>query len=360
MRHLKLLLTILLVVIILSGATLLNPLNEKSASKTDFMLSTVITIKAYGKNAEKAIDAAMDRIQEIEDTMSAYTKGSDIWNVNHSKPNTAVKIGDNTFQVVKRGLYYSQLTGGNFDISIKPLGDLWAIGSESPKVPEESEIQQAINKIGYEKIQLNEDEHSVKLLQEGSGIDLGGIAKGYAADEVIRVLKEHGIKSAYADLGGNVIVLGKKKISLMQYIRAAIKGDKQSMQTDWRIGIQNPAEGRGILMAVVNVSDKAIVTSGPYERNFKKDGKIYHHILNPFTGYPASSGLISATIIAENSMDADALSTSLFLLGEEKGLQLIESQPGIEAMIINQYKQVRTTKGLKGKIEIIDDEYKLQ
>lgn len=360
LRHLKPILTILFIAIIFSGFTLVNPLEEKSFSKTNFALSTVISIKAFGNNSEKAVEAAMDRIQEIENRMSAYIEGSDVWNVNHSGSKEAVKVKPDTLQVVKRGLYYSRLTGGNFDITIKPLVDLWAINTERPRVPEPQQVNEAIKKIGYQKVQIDEKQGTIKLLQEGAGIDLGGIAKGYAADEVIRVLREHGIKRAYADLGGNVIVLGKKKIGLMEYITSWIRGKKVPREQDWKIGIQDPFKGRGLYMAIVEVSDKAVVTSGPYERNFEKDGKLYHHILSPYTGYPSASGLVSATIIADNSTDADALSTSLFLLGEEKGLQLIESQPGIEAITINQYKQVRITKGLEGKIRITDKEYQLK
>ncbi|MGE4282378.1 MAG: FAD:protein FMN transferase [Clostridia bacterium] len=360
MRHLKLVLTLILVVIIFSGITFLNPIGEKSTSKTNFMLSTLITIKAYGENSDRAVEAAMDRVKEIEASMSAYVEGSDIWNVNHSEPGKAVKVAEDTYQVVKRGLFYSRLTEGNFDITIKPLVDLWGISGEHPKVPDDLELKQAISKIDYQKVILDEKEHTITLAQDGAGIDLGGIAKGYAANEVIKILKEQGINSAYADLGGNVIVLGKKEVGWLQYITLMIKGQRASREKDWRIGLQDPVQGRGIYMATIDLSDKAIVTSGPYERNFEQDNKLYHHILNPFTGYPASSGLISAVIIAEDSMDADALSTSLFLLGEEKGLQFIEAQPGIEAMVINQYKQVSLTKGLKDRVKITNEEYKLK
>jgi thiamine biosynthesis lipoprotein len=359
-RHLKLVLTILLIAIIFSGFTLLNPLEEKSTVKTNFLLSTMVSIKAYGNDADQAVQAAMDRIQEIENTMSAYIEGSDIWNVNHDAFDQAVQVRPDTFNVVQRGLYYSRLTNGNFDITVKPLVDLWGINSENPKVPDPQQIDEVIDKIGYQKVQMDEKQNTVRLLQKGTGIDLGGIAKGYAADEAIRVLKEYGIKRAYADLGGNVIVLGKKKIGLTEYFSSLMRGKKVPMQQDWKIGIQDPFKGRGIYMAIVEVSDKAVVTSGPYERNFEEKGKVYHHILDPFTGYPVESGLVSATIIADNSMDADALSTSLFLLGEEKGLQLVESQPGIEAIMINKNKEVRVTKGLVGKIKIVDKEYILK
>ena len=360
MRHLKLFLTIIFIVIIVSGFTLLNPLKEESYSRTDFAMSTMVTIKAYGNNARQAVYAAVERINEIESIMSAYKEGSDIWKVNNSMPGESVKVSRETLEVVGKGLMYSQLTEGSFDISIKPLVDLWAIGSENPKVPTSNEIENAIERVDYKNIHIDEEEGTITRLKEGTGIDLGGIAKGYAADEAIKILKENGIQRAYIDLGGNIAVLGKKKIGWTEYIKSRIQNKRASMEQDWKVGIQDPFGGRGLYMAVVELSDKTIVTSGPYERNFEKDGIVYHHILDPFTGYPASSGLVSATIICDNSVDADALSTSLFLLGEERGLKFIESLQGVEAITINEHKQVRTTKGLSGKVIITNDEYKIK
>ena len=359
-RHLKIVVTLLFIVIIVSGFTLLNPFQEKPVVKTNFLLNTLVSIKAYGKNAQEAADAAMDRIREIEDAMSAHAEGSEIWHVNRQGHREHVKVSKDTLEVIQRGLYYSRITAGYFDITVKPLVDVWQIGTEQPRVPSADEIKHAIGKIGYQKVAIDEEQQLVKLDLQGMGIDLGGIAKGYAADEVLRVLKEHGIQRAYADLGGNVVVLGQKKREWGQYIISRLNRQKGPPQRYWRIGIQDPVKGRGLHMAVVEVADQAVVTSGPYERNFQQDGKVYHHILNPFTGYPAESSLISATVIAEKSMDADALSTSIFLLGEKEGLRLIESQPGIEAMIINKDKIVSVTKGLEGKVEIVDQTYRLK
>lgn len=361
MKHLKFILTIVLILIIVSGFTLWNPYRDRSVVKTNFMLDTLITIKATGNNASEAIDAAMERIREIENTMSAHLEGSEIWNINQKGYKQDVPVSRDTLAVIQRAIHYSRLTDGYFDISVKPLVDLWQIGTEHPRVPEEQEIEAALDKIDYRQIIVDENSQTVRMAQQGMGIDLGGIAKGYAADEAVRVLKEYGIESAYADLGGNLIVLGQKKnkIGWMQHLLSKIKGRKIDLYDDWRIGIQNPFEGRGLHMAAVEIANQCVVTSGPYERNFEVDGKLYHHILDPYTGYPAERGLISATIISEKSIDADALSTSLYLLGEERGLALIETLPGIEAITINHDMEVRVTSGLKGKINIVDKEFKL-
>ncbi len=359
-KHLKKILILLLIIIIFTGFTLTNLFEQKFVTKQSYLLNTLISIKASGDNAEEAIDAAMGRITEIESTMSAHIKDTDVWNINHSRAGEEVYLSRDTWQVIKKGIFYSQLTNGYFDITVKPLMDLWGIGTENPRVPTQTELGQVLKNIDFNMITINEELGTITFKQENMGIDLGGIAKGYAADEVIRILKEYGVKSAYADLGGNIVILGKKKMGWKQYIISNVKGKKTSFYQDWRIGIQDPLEQRGSYMAVVELSDKAIVTSGPYERHFEKNSKIYHHILDPFTGYPVDNGVISATIIADESIDADALSTSIFILGEHKGIDLIESLPGIEAIIINEDKIVSITEGLEGKVTISNNEYRFK
>jgi FAD:protein FMN transferase len=171
-------------------------------------------------------------------------------------------------------------------------------------------------------------------------VDLGGIAKGYTGDEAIKIYKRNNIKSAYINLGGNVVVLGNRPDG-----------------SPWRIGIQNPRAANGLYIGVVKVTGKAVVTSGDYERYFERNNVRYHHILDTKTGYPADSGLISATIITDVSMDADALSTATFVLGLEKGMKLVNSLKGVEAVFITKDKKVYVTEGLKSSFTF-DDESK--
>ena len=169
-------------------------------------------------------------------------------------------------------------------------------------------------------------------------MDLGGIAKGYAGDEAIKIYKKYGIKSAYINLGGNVVVLGTKPDG-----------------KPWRIGVQNPRAENGFYIGIVEVADKAVVTSGDYERFFEENGKRYHHILDPKTGRPADSGLISSTIVTDVSMDADALSTAAFVLGLEKGRALVESLEGVEAIFVTKDKEVYVTDGLRNSFTFSDE-----
>ncbi len=359
LRHLKKILIFIILIIIFSGITLASVFKERSHIQTKYILSTMITIKAFGNNSKQAVSEAMIRIEQIEDLMSLYKEDSDIWKVNNAIAGAKVKVSEETLEVVNKGLYYGDISNGNFDITIKPLSELWGIGTENQRLPTPNEIEKLLDTVNYKNVELDRDNKTIRLVADNTGIDLGAIAKGYAGDEVIRIMKENGIKRAYGDLGGNIVVLGKKKLGLLDYIKSNFKKEKTYMDQDWRIGIQDPYGVRGSYMAIVKVSDKAIVTSGIYERNFEEGGKIYHHIIDPFTGYPADNGLLSATIICNNSTDADALSTGVFVMGEEKGLKLIESLPSVEAILINNKKEVRITSALKENIKIVDTDFKL-
>ncbi len=362
MRHLKLLLTILLVFMLVSGFTIWNVGKENTVIKTNFLLDTLITVKVSGDDAQQAIQASMDRIREIEQLMSAHEAKSEIVAVNQKAHLEPVEVSEETFKVMRQGIYYGHITQGHFDITIKPIMKLWQFNSNKPTVPDQKKIDEVLTQIGYEHIFLDEANKTVTLALPNMGIDLGGIAKGYAGDEVVRILNEYGIDSAYADLGGDIVVVGqrKKEQNLWQSLRAKMsKGQTVVEAQDWRIGIQDPLRGRGLHMGVVQVSDASVVTSGPYERNFEYAGKAYHHIVNPYTGYPVKNGLISVTIVAKKCMDADALSTGVFVMGEQSGLALIETLPEVEAITINDNKEVRITSGLRGKFTISNDQYRL-
>ena len=213
------------------------------------------------------------------------------------------------------------------------------IGTAGARVPTEEEIEKALSLVDYRKLVLNPEDNSAKLLQEGMKLDLGAIAKGYAADEVGKLLKEEDIESAYINLGGNVLLVGGKPDG-----------------SPWKIGVQDPRLNRGNVMASIELIDKTIVTSGNYERYFEEDGVIYHHILDPDSGYPANSNVISVSIICDSSLDADALSTSIFILGLEKGLELINQLEGFEAIFITDNLGVVLTEGLKGKVTLLNND----
>ncbi|WP_352418200.1 FAD:protein FMN transferase [Proteiniborus sp.] len=315
--------------------------NSLTKEKTGFLLGTVVQIKLLEPQPEDFFNEAFSLIQSIENKMSINIENSEVSKINKNAGKSYVKVSPETYFVIEKGKYYSSLSNGFFDISIGPLVKLWGIGSKDANVPRQSEIDKVLRKIDYNHILLNESDRSVKLAEEGMVIDLGGIAKGYAADVIADYLKSKNINNAIIDLGGNVLALGGK-----------------SQNDKWNIGIQNPFQERNKHIGILNVKDKTIVTSGVYERYFIETGKRYHHILDPFTGYPVKNSLMSVTIVADKSIDADGLSTTVFALGTEKGMELIEKLDGIDAILVDKDKNVYVTKSLKESFKITNDEFK--
>lgn len=312
-------------------------------SKSGFFLGTYINIKIYDNPNDELFNNVFSILKDIENKMSVNLPNSEISRINKKSGESETKVSPETFNVIKKGKFYSQLSKGNFDISIGPLVKLWGIGSNHAKLPSLEEIKTAKNKICYDHILLDENNSTIKLKNKGMQIDLGGIAKGYAADKVAEYLTEKGIKSAILDLGGNIYALGNNPNN-----------------DAWNIGIQNPMEPRGEHLGILSINNKSIVTSGVYERYFEKDGKKYHHILSPFTGYPVENSLVSTTIISDKSIDGDALSTTIFALGIEDGLKLIESLKNVDAILVNNKKEVFITSGLKINFKITNNKYKIK
>ncbi len=312
-------------------------------SRETFALGTIIDFKVYDKDQDKAnkiIDECIERIKDIEQKMSANIEDSDVSIVNKNAGKQSVKVSNETMYVAKKSLEYSYITNGKFNITVYPLVNLWGIGTENARVPSGSEINEAISNIDYNDVVFDETQNTIYLKRENQGIDLGAIAKGYVGDEIKKIFMENNIKSAFVNLGGNVMAYETK-----------VDGSK------WRIGIQNPLETRGEYLGIVSVENKSIVTSGNYERYFEQDGKRYHHILDATTGYPADAGVISTTIITESGIDADALSTSLYLIGLGEGMKLIESIDGVEAIFVTKDKEIYTTSGLKDNFEFTNEEF---
>lgn len=296
----------------------------------DYAMGTVITMRICGDNAEKVSQKVLDKIHYLDDLMTINKSTGDAVNLNNMAGISDVSLNPETINVLNAAKKYSKLSDGAFDITIGPLVKAWGIFTDHPRIPSEDEINNLKKLINYKDLIIDTDKNTAKLKNKNQMIDLGGIAKGYAGDAVKEIFKENNIKSAYVNLGGNVVVIGNNPEG-----------------TPWNVGIQNPRAPHGRYIGIVSVKDKAIVTSGDYERFFEKDNKRYHHILDGKTGYPADSGLISATIIADKSIDADAMSTAAFKLGLEKGMELVESLNDFEAIFITKEKEVYITSGLK-------------
>jgi len=297
--------------------------------KSFFALGTMNVISAYGKNSRKAVEAACERVQEIQVRMSVYEKESDVAKINCKAGREAQKIHEDTFSLLKRSLEFSVLSGGAFDITIRPLTELWGFGKKQDYVPASDEIERILPLVNYRDLLLDENHCTAYLLKAGQSIDLGGIAKGYAADEVRRILLQHKISDALINLGGNIVAMGRREDGL-----------------PWRIGVQNPLSARGEHLGTLEASDKTIVTSGSNEQFFIRDGVRYHHIIDPRTGYPADSELLSATVICSSSTDADALTTGIFVSGISDSMTLLKSADA-QAIFVMQNKDLFLTEGLR-------------
>lgn len=268
-----------------------------SSTKDVFAMDTYMTLTAYGDKAEEAVTKAEERINELDKMLSTGDENSEISILN--KKGKAI-LSEDAYLLTKCSLNLYKETNHVFDISIYPVMQAWGFPTQKYKVPKEKELKKLLKLTDASKISLNDDTREVQFNMEGMKIDLGGIAKGYTSSEIMDIFKEYDIKSGIVSLGGNVQTYGYKT-----------DGSK------WRVAVQNP-DNTDNYLGVLETHDKAVITSGGYERYFEENGKTYHHIIDPATGYPADSGLTSVTIVSDNGMLADGLSTSLFIMGLDK------------------------------------------
>ena len=279
-------------------------------TQTDYAMNTVISVTVRSHNAKKIVQKVIAEVKRIDDLMSTTHAGSDICNINSAKAGTYVKVSDETYGLIKMAIMVSDKTDGAFDITINPLSEKWDFTASNPKVPDKKDIEKLLDTVNYKDIRTNDTDKSVCLAHDGMSISLGAIAKGYAASRAADILKDEKVKDAIIDLGGNIYALGDKKI-----------------------GIQTPFKPRGEYFTVCEVSDTSVVTSGAYERYFEDDGKIYHHILDPKTGYPAQTDIESVTVISEDSALADALCTAIFVSGSSKAENVLAQFTGTRAIV---------------------------
>ncbi len=314
-----------------------TPLSRTQAN----LLGTVCTVTLYGGGKEADLDAAFSRLKAIQDEMSVDIPTSDVSAVNQAAGEHAVKVSQDTFTVISEGLVFSRKGDGAFDITVGPLVKLWGIGTDKAHIPPESQIKATLPLLGWRDVVLDEANRTVFLTRRGMALDLGAIAKGFAADAVARVLQGRGIAHALIDLGGNILTVGLK-----------LDGSR------WRIGIQDPLKTRGEYLGILEAGQTSVVTSGVYERFFIKDGVRYHHILDTKTGSPVRNGLLSVSIITPNSMIADGYSTLIFALGLEKGSALLQKE-GVGGIFVMEDHQVYVTPDLRGVFTLTSKDYRL-
>ena len=304
-------LNLALVLLLLCGCT------AQENKDTRFLLDTVVTLTAACDS--ETLDGAFLLCEEYENLLSRTIAGSDVHTLNNSSG--FVEVNEATKEIIENSIHYGSLSNGKFDITIYAVSSLWDFNKQI--VPSRNEIAEALKNVDYQAIQI--DGNKVNL--NNKKIDLGGIAKGYIADKLLEYFKQNGTARGIIDLGGNVVVFGDR---------------------DYTVGVKQPFSNNDII-AKIKLRNKTVVTSGTYERYIEKDNKIYHHILDSKTGYACESDLLSATIISDSSMQADAYSTICILLGLEKATEFIENTSSVEAVFIDNDNNLHYTSGLSYK-----------
>jgi len=315
--------------------------NTAMVEREGLLMGTIVRIKAPirancpAAKVSEAIGKAFDEMARVEAVFSAYKADSEISKINRLKPGEALKISGETFTLIEKAVKYGSMTGGAFDITVKPFIDIWTKAKAEEKVPLESDIALAMTKTGLKDIQMDAASSTISLGRDGMAIDLGGVAKGYAVDRAIKVLKANGVKSAIVHAGGDMYCLGFKS------------GDKY-----WTVGIQHPRKKRAIVFELA-VKNKSVDTSGDYERYFMVGSRRYSHIIDPRTGLPIGDDVVSVTVIADDPATGDIFSTALCVLGEG-GLRLAESE-GLDAVMITKKGSrfdVSMTQGFKERYSV--------
>lgn len=312
MKNRRNILLILLVMCLFSACS--TPLKNEKLSVTGFYFDTIIQIDVWGADQE-VLEQCLELCEHYEKIFSNTMEDSEISQINQAK-GKPVTVSDDTIELLKKGIEYGKLTNGKFDITISSVTKLWDFTeNEEGNLPDEVMIQEALEHVDYNNIII--EGNTVTLMDSKAQIDLGGIAKGYIADELKEFLLSKNIEHALINLGGNSLAVGKKNDG-----------------SNFKIGIQKPFAEDGEAITVVEINDQSVVSSGNYQRYFEKDNTLYHHILDTSTGYPVENNLLGVTIISDQSVDGDALSTSCFVLGLEEGTKLIENLDGIKAIFV--------------------------
>lgn len=317
-------------------------LRKEPYEKTEFLMGTYVTVRVYDEGKEAVLEEAFERVEELADKITVNEPGSEIDAVNAAAGTEAVELSEDVYQLVRGAWDYSEASGGDFDLSIGPITELWHIGFEDARKPEQSEIDAALALVDHERVVLDDEARTVYLEGAGMRLDLGAIAKGYITDEVKELLVEEGVTTAIIDLGGNVYVLG---------------GSPLREGESWNVGIQDPLAARGETIGKTKQKDRSIVTSGIYERYIEVDGVSYHHLMDPVTGYPFDNDIAGVSIISDRSIDGDALSTLVFGLGMEAGLDYVNGRDDIEAVFVTKDKKVYVSDGLMDNFELTNDAY---
>jgi thiamine biosynthesis lipoprotein len=308
--------------------------SAKPYKETRFLMDTIIEVTAYGPNAEEAVKAAFAEFQHLHDITNNFDENSQVSKINQMAGKSKVKVDAKLVDILQRSAVFSDKLDGTFDVTIGPLTALWGIGHKGDYVPAQADIDKVLPLVNYRLVEVDDSAGTVYLPKEGMQLDLGGIAKGYATDQAIEVLKAQGIKSALVNAGGDVRIIGNKPDG-----------------KPWRIGVQDPRNSEGVIAKLALTDWDTMESSGDYQRFFMKDGVRYSHLLDPRTGWQPKE-VASVTTVNNSSTEGEFLGKAIFVMGVEKGLELLKKFPGTEAIIVTVDGKTITTPGLAGKVEL--------
>lgn len=329
-------LILLIAVVILAAGCIIQSVKGPGSQKCEkqlFAMDTYMTFEAYGKNAEKAVDAAIEEVKRLDALLSTGSASSEVYRINS---NGGGRVSEDTKVLIERSYGYYESTEGLFDITIYPLMELWGFTSKNYHVPTASELKAVLGSVDAGMLDFDGE---MLTLKDGQKIDFGGIAKGYTSARVMEIFEEYGVENGMISLGGNIQTMGKNESG-----------------QPWNIGIRDPKGDANDALGAVKVSGKAVVTSGGYERYFEEDGNTYIHILNPKTGQPADEDLVSVTIVSEDGTLADAMSTSIYLMGLEKASDYWRAHADeFEMILITEDGRIHATEGISGSFNCIRD-----
>lgn len=329
---------IILITLFLTFCSTIGCTNNSIAtdySKYGTYFDTFVTITVYGttqSEADEILQNCLKKCHEYEELLDSNIQGSDIYNINHSN-STPCEVDPRTISLLESAISYSKATDGLFDVTVFAASSLWNFHENEEYIPNNTELRKAISHIDYKNIIIDKSNNTITLSDPSASIDIGGIAKGYIADEIAGYLQTQNITGALINLGGDIYTYGTKP-----------NGD------DYTIGINDPNGSPNPVMAIT-ISNKAIATSGTYIRCIEKDGNLYHHILNPLTGYPANTDIVSSTIITNKAIDADTLCTISILKGSSAAIAYIDTIPDTEAILIKSDGSIVMTDGARRYIK---------
>lgn len=308
--------------------------DAKNGAKVQlFAMDTIMDLQAYGENAEESLADAEKEIHRLEKLFSITSPNSEVTKINEGAGKEPIEISEDTKKLLLSAEDINELTDGAFDITIAPVVKAWGFTEEIHHVPNKEELEHLLTLVDRNSLEVDKEKNTAFLKKEGMAVDLGGIAKGYTSDRVTELLKDQGITSAILSLGGNISAIGLRE-----------NGEK------WRVAVQDP-RNKEEYIGVLNVTDQSVITSGGYQRFFEDNGKIYHHIIDPKTGFPAEEGLLSVTIVSTNGTKADGLSTSLFVMGLEKATEIWRTSHDFEVIFVTDQNKVLVTEGIASSFE---------